>query len=61
MIDKRICDLREKLNYSIINEDDYNIIYKMSIELDELIAKYYEKDIIFTKDTTKKVKKYCNL
>ena len=41
MIDEEICKLREKLNNSIINEEDYNIIYKLSIELDELIAKYY--------------------
>ena len=33
--------LREKLNESIINGEDYSIIYQLSIKLDELIAQYY--------------------
>lgn len=41
MLDEKICLLREKLNDSIINGEDYSIIYQLSIELDELIAKYY--------------------
>ncbi len=41
MIDEEICKLRDKLNQSIIDEKDYNIIYQISIELDELITKYY--------------------
>lgn len=41
MLDERICLLREKLNDSILNGEDYNIIYQISIELDELIDKYY--------------------
>lgn len=49
MIDEDICKLREKLNKSIIDEKDYNIIYKISIELDELIAKYYSTDMKKTK------------
>ena len=43
MLNEEICKLREKLNESIINGDDYQITYKLSIELDELIAKYYQK------------------
>ena len=42
MLDEEICKLREKLNESIIKGEDYNITYKLSIELDELIAKYYK-------------------
>lgn len=45
MLNDEICKLREKLNESIITGQDYNITYKLSIELDELIAKYYRKDI----------------
>ncbi len=45
MIDEEICKLRDELNKSIIDEKDYNIIYKLSIELDELIAQYYSKNI----------------
>lgn len=41
MLDEKICLLREKLNDSILNGEDYNIIYQISIELDELIDKYY--------------------
>ena len=41
MLDEKICLLREKLNDRILNGEDYNIIYKISIELDELIDKYY--------------------
>lgn len=43
MLDEEICKLREKLNESIIKGEDYGITYKLSIELDELIAKYYEE------------------
>ena len=42
MLNDKICKLREKLNESIINGEDYSIIYQLSIELDELIAQYYE-------------------
>lgn len=41
MLNDEICKLREKLNESIITGQDYMIIYNLSIELDELIAKYY--------------------
>lgn len=43
MLDEEICKLREQLNESIINGEDYSVTYKLSIELDELIAKYYKE------------------
>ncbi len=43
MLNEEICKLRDKLNKSIEKNDDYSITYKLSIELDELIAKYYGK------------------
>lgn len=43
MLNEKICNLREQLNESIVKEMDYQIIYELSIELDELIAQYYEK------------------
>ena len=43
MLNEEICNLRDKLNRSIASGEDYNIIYKLSIELDELIAKYYRE------------------
>ena len=43
MLNDEICKLREKLNKSIEDGEDYEVIYKLSVELDELIAKYYEK------------------
>ena len=38
------CKLRDKLNKSIENGEDYSVIYQLSIELDELIAQYYAKN-----------------
>ena len=43
MLNDEICKLRDKLNKSIEKGEDYNITYQLSIELDELIAKYYQK------------------
>jgi hypothetical protein len=45
MINDEICELRAKLNKSIENGDDYSIIYKLSVELDELIAKFYREKL----------------
>lgn len=41
MLEEKICELREKLNNSIVEGKDYSTIYKISTDLDELIAKYY--------------------
>ena len=41
MIEQEITNLREKLNKSIADDEKYEIIYQLSIELDELITKYY--------------------
>ena len=46
MLNDEICKLRDKLNESIIQGQDYKITYKLSVELDHLIAKYYKADII---------------
>ena len=43
MIEEDIINLREKLNKSIENDENYEIIYELSIELDTLITKYYIK------------------
>lgn len=40
MLIDQICNLRDKLNKSILTEN-YEVTYELSIELDELIAKYY--------------------
>ena len=44
MLNDEICKLRDKLNKSIEDGEDYSVIYQLSIELDELISKYYEKN-----------------
>ena len=44
MLNDEICKLRDKLNNSIVTGEDYDIIYQLSIELDELIAEYYRKN-----------------
>ena len=44
---------KRRLNESITKEKDYTYIYTISLELDELIARYYNKEIkrrIYTKD-----------
>lgn len=43
MINDEICKLRDELNKSIVEGEDYKIVYKISIELDDLIAKYYQE------------------
>lgn len=43
MLNDEICKLRDKLNESIVTGQDYSVIYQLSIELDELIAKYYRE------------------
>ena len=43
MLNDEICKLRDKLNKSIEEGKDYKLIYKLSIELDELIASYYNQ------------------
>lgn len=50
MINDEICILRDKLNKSIEEGQDYEIIYKLSVELDELIAKYYKDNKVKNKN-----------
>lgn len=54
MIEEEICKLRDELNKSIVTGQDYQITYKISIELDELIAKYYNQSIKKQKKNNKK-------
>lgn len=48
MLNDKIRRKREELNRSIEENRDYDYIYKISIELDELIAEYYRgnKEIV---------------
>lgn len=50
MLNDKICKLREELNNSIITGQDYSITYKLSVELDELIAQYYQIELDNTKN-----------
>ena len=45
MLDEKIHKLRKKLNDSITKEKDYEIIYKISTDLDEAIVEYYTKGL----------------
>ena len=45
MIKDDINTLRIKLDKSIIEGQNYYIIYKLSCELDDLIAKYYNETL----------------
>lgn len=59
MINDEICKLREVLNKSIIEGEDYSVVYQISIELDELIAKYYQETS--REKHKKKTIKHCNM
>ena len=41
MLNEKICQKREELNKSIEEKKDYAEIYKISVELDELITEFY--------------------
>lgn len=43
MLNYQISMKREELNKSIEEGQDYSITYRISVELDELIAKYYKE------------------
>jgi hypothetical protein len=45
MLNDEICRLRNKLNESIEKGKDYSVIYAISVELDELIAKFYRENL----------------
>ena len=55
MLNDEICKLRERLNNSILNGEDYSITYQISVELDELIAQYYSMEIKSPKRNTRKM------
>ena len=60
MLEDKICEKREELNKSIEMKQDYSITYKLSVELDELIAQYYReylssKKIRETKEKNNKI------
>ena len=57
MLNDEICRLREKLNNSIISGEDYEKTYKISVELDELIAEYYKIELELENGKIKKVSK----
>jgi hypothetical protein len=55
MLNDEICKLRDKLNKSIEQGEDYSVTYKLSVELDELIAQYYKN----LKNSKKKLALIC--
>ncbi len=46
MLNDEIRKKREELNKSIEENKDYSEIYKISVELDELIAEYYREKAV---------------
>lgn len=51
MLDEEILELRQKLDESITKEKNYDKTYRLSIELDKLITKYYNKKLMKKADT----------
>ena len=43
MLEEKIIKKRKELNESIEKEKDYDITYKLSIELDDLISQFYDE------------------
>lgn len=54
MLNDEICKLRDELNNSIVNGNDYAVTYQISVELDELIAQYYREYMQKDKQKEKK-------
>ena len=54
MLNDEICKLREELNNSIIKGQDYEITYKISVQLDQLIAEYYRTEFDLSKTKRRK-------
>jgi len=61
MINDDICKLRDELNESIVQGRDYSEIYRISVELDQLIAKYYRTSSEEKKDIKEKRHKKSNI
>lgn len=45
MLDEEILELRRKLNESVEKKESYKKTYKLSVELDNLIAEYYNREL----------------
>lgn len=43
MLEEKINQKREELNHSIEKNDKYEDVYRLSIELDDLISEFYKK------------------
>lgn len=52
MLEEKISQKRKELDESLRKEKDYTTTYKLSVELDELIAEFYKK----TKENKKNAK-----
>ena len=59
MLEEKINKKREELNESIEKNDKYEDVYRLSIELDDLITEFYkkskEKNIIKNKKSLNKI------
>ena len=60
MLNDEICKLREKLHESILKKNDYEVTYQLSVELDQLIAEYYSKEVNLKKRKSKKTNEKKN-
>lgn len=48
MLDDEIVELRNKLDNAILRNENYEVIYQISVQLDDLIAKYYRNSKLKT-------------
>ncbi len=52
MLEEKISEKRKELNESLEKNKNYDMTYKLSIELDDLISKFYEE----TKESEDEIK-----
>ena len=57
MLNDEICKLREQLNDSIVKGEKKEKTYRISVELDQLIAEYYRVELDLTKRSGRKIKR----
>lgn len=57
MLEEKISKKRKELDESIKNNKNYEDVYKLSIELDDLITEFYKDSILIRKQKRLRIKK----
>lgn len=60
MLNDEICKLRDQLNESILNGEEYEKILEISVNLDELIAEHYRINTMQNNESNNQTKNEKN-